>query len=79
MNTLPSAKDIALSPFCFWGNLCARLLLSGDLVIVRRTGSKGRKNIEAPPNEKNGFPRRTRRRKPERTVYIFLIVMGARN
>ena len=51
MNTLPSAKDIALSPFCFLGKVCARSLLSGDLLIVRRTGSQGRKNIEAPPNE----------------------------
>ena len=46
MNTFPSAKDIALSLFCFWGNLCARSLLSGDLVIVRQTGSKGRDYIK---------------------------------
>jgi len=26
--------------------------MSGNLLNVRRTGSKGRKNIEAPPNEK---------------------------
>lgn len=46
MNTLPLAKDIALSLFCFLGKLCARSLLSGDLLIVRRIGSKGREYIK---------------------------------
>ena len=46
MNSLPSAKDIALSPFCFLGKLRARSLLCGDLLIVRRTGSKGREYIK---------------------------------
>jgi len=54
-------------------------LLSGDLMIVRRTGSKGRKKYRSPTKRKNGFPRRERRRKPARKEYIFLIVMGVRN
>ena len=78
MNTLPSAKDIVLSPFSFLGKHCARSLLSCDLLIVRRTESQGRDYIECASKRKNGFPRRERRRKPVRRLYIFRAVMGAR-
>ncbi|MBR5546920.1 MAG: hypothetical protein IKU70_08045 [Clostridia bacterium] len=44
MNTLPSAKDIALSPFFFWENHGAQSLLRGD-ILIDKTDRKQRKRL----------------------------------